>query len=85
MSIFKRTFPFVTLSERQRKIAANLLFWPWNVLSLCLVFFGLVPHVLVDIVRDTSRGLIPWSLTAAILCLTVRHRCRPFVQHVQGR
>ena len=69
MSMFKRSFPFVTLSERQLKIAAGLLFWPWNLLCLCLVFFGLVPRVLVDLVRDSSRGLIPWNLTLAVLCL----------------
>jgi len=71
MAVFKKTFPFVSLSERTRKLTAKVVFWLWNVLVLCLIFFGLVPHVLVEIVRDAARGLIPWNLTLAILCLTV--------------
>jgi putative PEP-CTERM system integral membrane protein len=69
MSMFKKTFPTVTLTERKLKIGAGLLFWPWNLLCLCLVFFGLVPRVLVDLVRETARGLIPWNLTLAVFCL----------------
>jgi putative PEP-CTERM system integral membrane protein len=69
MPLFKKSFPFVSLSERKRKIAGGVIFWTWNVLALCLIFFGLVPHVLVEIVRDSSRGLIPWSLTVAVFCL----------------
>jgi putative PEP-CTERM system integral membrane protein len=69
--VLKKTFPFITVSERKLKIGAGIVFWSWNVLALCLVFFGLVPHVLVGILREASQGLIPWSLTAGIICLMV--------------
>lgn len=67
--MFKRTFPFVTVSARLRNILAGLVFWSWNALCLSLVLFGFVPHVLPELLRETTRGLIPWSMTLAAFCL----------------
>lgn len=72
--------PKAITPTRKAKIAASLIFWPWNALFLSLVFFGVVPHVLIDLLRDTSRGLIPWDLTLTIVCLM----CIPLVSVAWG-
>ncbi len=56
-------------ATRKAKVAASLVFWLWNALALSLLFFGVVPHVLADLLKDTSRGLVPWDFTLAVLGL----------------
>jgi putative PEP-CTERM system integral membrane protein len=67
--MFKQTFPFVTISARLRTIVAALVFWLWNALCLSLVIFGFVPHVMPELLRETTRWLLPWNMTLAAFCL----------------
>lgn len=53
------------------KILAHLLFWGWNAVFLVLTLFGVVPFVGVALLRDTVSGLVPLSLTAALVSVVV--------------
>jgi putative PEP-CTERM system integral membrane protein len=56
--------------KRVARIAGVGVFWSWNLVFLALIFFGLVPAVMVALVVDAVRGELPWEMvaTACLIC-----------------
>jgi putative PEP-CTERM system integral membrane protein len=64
----------MTTSNRWQKlaqVAAHAVFWPWNVLFVCLVAIGFTPLVLVDLVVDATDGLARWDFVVCAVLLVV--------------
>jgi putative PEP-CTERM system integral membrane protein len=71
-------------APRLWRLVVGLLFWPWNLLFVCVALAGLVPFSLVPLVIDAVDGLARWEFVASASVLTavpilsvihaVRHR-----------
>ena len=53
------------------RVAAHLLFWGWNAVFLALVLFGIGPLVGAALVIETIHGLVPWTMTAAVVAVVI--------------
>jgi len=53
-----------------RKVLTHGLFFSWNFIFIAVVFAGLLPHHLLDILLEIFDGLIPlnFAISAALLC-----------------
>jgi putative PEP-CTERM system integral membrane protein len=69
-------------SLRLWRLVVGLLFWPWNLLFVCVALAGLVPFSLVPLVIDAVDGLARWefvasaSVLSAVPVLSVIHAYR---------
>ncbi len=51
------------------KIAVHVVFWPWNLLFLCLLTMGYVPLALIDLIIDAVDGLARWDFVIGSLVI----------------
>jgi hypothetical protein len=61
----------VSRLARLAPVLLRVLFWAWNLVGVAVVVFGVLPFVVVDLVKDAAVGLARWDFVAsiAILCL----------------
>ncbi|MEM9456605.1 MAG: TIGR02921 family PEP-CTERM protein [Myxococcota bacterium] len=53
------------------RVLIHVLFWSWHAVWLLGVVFGLVPHVLPDLLVDTFEGQVPWGITLSAVTLAL--------------
>ncbi len=49
----------------------HLLFWSWHGIWVLGVLFGIAPKILPELLLDSVRGQVPWSITLCAIALTV--------------
>lgn len=53
------------------RVLIHVLFWSWHAVWLVGVVFGLVPHVLPELLVDTVEGQVPWGITLSAVTLAL--------------
>lgn len=68
LDLFKKIFT--------RNVLYHGIFWWWNLTFLGIAFFGLIPHILIDILLEVLDGTVPLNLAfSAFLLSTIPLVC----------